>query len=108
MREVAEQCLRKAHYAHEVITGVPGFSTVFSAPFFHEFAVRCPVPPRLINAFLRERGIVGGYELGRDYPELSDCLLFCVTEKRTRAEIDALGEALVEVGAQRELLPADG
>jgi glycine dehydrogenase subunit 1 len=98
LREVAEQCLRKAHYAHEVITAVPGFSPAFPGPFFHEFAVRCPVPPRQINAHLRSRGLVGGYELGRDYPELPDCMLFCVTEKRTRAEIDALVEALAAVG----------
>jgi glycine dehydrogenase subunit 1 len=106
VREVAEQCLHKAHYAQKVITDLPGFSAAFSGPFFHEFAVRCPIPPRQIYAFLRERGIVGGYELGREYPELSDCMLFCVTEKRTRAEIDALAETLAEIGAQPEL-PAD-
>jgi glycine dehydrogenase subunit 1 len=100
MREVAEQCLRKAHYAHAAITSLPGFTAAFNAPFFHEFTVRCPVPPRQINAYLREHGIVGGYDLGRDYPELSDCVLFCVTEKRTRAEIDALVEVLGEIGSQ--------
>ncbi len=107
VREVAEQCLQKAHYAHALITAVPGFQAAFSGPFFHEFAVRCPVPPRAINARLRERGMVGGYDLGRDYPELSDCLLFCVTEKRTRAEIDALAEALAEIGSQPALPVAE-
>jgi glycine dehydrogenase subunit 1 len=106
VREVAEQCLHKAHYAQQLITDLPGFSAAFSGPFFHEFAIRCPIPPRQIYTFLRERGMVGGYELGRDYPELSDCMLFCVTEKRTRAEIDALAETLAEIGAQPEL-PAD-
>jgi glycine dehydrogenase subunit 1 len=106
IREVAEQCLRKAHYAQERITEIPGFSPAFSGPFFHEFAVRCPAPPRQIYHTLRERGIVGGCALGRDYPELTDCMLFCVTEKRTRAEIDALAEALAEIGAQPPL-PAD-
>jgi glycine dehydrogenase subunit 1 len=106
MREVAEQCLRKAHYARDRITEIPGFAPAFSGPFFHEFAVRCPIPPRQIYHTLRERGIVGGYALGRDYPELSDCMLFCVTEKRTRAEIDALAEALADIGAQPPL-PAD-
>ncbi len=106
LREVAEQCLRKAHYAHGLITSLPGFSAAFSGPFFHEFAIRCPAPPRQINLALRDRGIVGGYDLGRDYPELSDCLLFCVTEKRTRAEIDALAEALGEIGSQ-PTLPTD-
>jgi len=106
VREVAEQCLRKAHYAQEILTDIPGFSAAFSGPFFHEFVLRCPIPPRQISAYLRERGIVGGYELGPDYPELSDCMLFCVTEMRTRAEIDTLAETLAEIGAQPEL-PAD-
>jgi glycine dehydrogenase subunit 1 len=103
VREVAEQCLRKAHYAHAAITALPGFTAAFSGPFFHEFTVRCPVPPRQVNAYLREHDIVGGYDLGRDYPELSHCLLLCVTEKRTKAEIDALVEALAEVGSQPTL-----
>jgi glycine dehydrogenase subunit 1 len=106
LREVAEQCLRKAHYAQVQITEIPGFSAAFTGPFFHEFAVRCPVPPRQVYRYLRERGMVGGYPLGREYPELSDCMLFCVTEKRARGEIDALVEALAEIGAQPEL-PAD-
>jgi glycine dehydrogenase subunit 1 len=100
VREVAEQCLRKAHYAHAAITNLAGFTAAFKGSFFHEFTVRCPVPPRQINALLREHGIVGGYDLGRDYPELSDCMLFCVTEKRTKSEIDALVEALGEIGGQ--------
>src|SRR5207245_11652590 len=83
VREVAEQCLRKAQYAQEILIDIPGFSAAFSGPFFHEFVLRCPIPPRQISAYLRERGIVGGYELGPDYPELSDCMLFCVTEMRT-------------------------
>jgi glycine cleavage system P protein (glycine dehydrogenase) subunit 1 len=103
VREVAEQCLRKAHYAFEAITALPGFTAAFTGPFFHEFVIRCPVPPRQVNAYLREQGMVGGYELGRDYPKLSDCMLFCVTEKRTRAEIDALAAALAEIGSQPPL-----
>jgi glycine dehydrogenase subunit 1 len=103
LREVAEQCLQKAHYAQAVISTIPGFSPAFTGPFFHEFVLRCPAPPRQINARLRERGLVGGYDLSRDYPELSDCLLFCVTEKRTRAEIDQLAEALAEIGSQPAL-----
>ena len=52
--------------------------------------------PRLaeINAALRERGIVGGYDLGQDYPSLANAMLVCVTEMNSRAEIDALVDAL--------------
>lgn len=97
LREVAEQCLQKAHYAFDQITRLPGYEAIFSAPFFHEFAVRCPAPPAAVNRRLAEAGILGGYWLGRDYPELSDALLFCVTEQRTRTEIDQLIDLLREM-----------
>jgi glycine dehydrogenase subunit 1 len=103
VRELGEQCLRKAHYAHERITALPGFRPLFRRPFFDEFAVSTPLPVGELNAALRQRGIVGGYDLSRDYPELENAALFCVTEARTRAEIDALVAALGEiVGAGHE------
>jgi glycine dehydrogenase subunit 1 len=96
LREVAEQCLQKAHYAFEQLTRLPGFRPVFGTPFFHEFALRCPIPPAEVNRRLAEAGILGGYPLGRDYPELSDSLLLCVTEQRSKEEIDTLVGALAE------------
>jgi glycine dehydrogenase subunit 1 len=47
-----------------------------------------------VNEKLRQRGIIGGLPLGKYYPELSDAMLLCVTEKRTKAEIDKLVEVL--------------
>ena len=47
-----------------------------------------------MNAYLLKKGFLGGYDLGRAYPDMKDCLLFCVTEKRTKEEIDALVKAL--------------
>ncbi len=91
---VAAQCLRKAHYARERILALPGFRPAFDAPCFKEFAVRSPWPPEEIVARLASQGILAGYPLGREYPELQDCLLVAVTEQRTRAEIDALVECL--------------
>ena len=41
-----------------------------------------------------ERGIAAGYPLGREYPEYEDGLLVAITERRTRAQIDDLAEAL--------------
>ncbi|MHB1416045.1 MAG: aminomethyl-transferring glycine dehydrogenase subunit GcvPA, partial [Chloroflexota bacterium] len=99
LRRVAELCLQKAHYAAERLGTLAGYSLAFADPFFKEFALRCPRPPALVNAGLARRGIVGGYELGRDYPELADCLLFCVTEMNPREDIDRLVAALAEEGA---------
>jgi len=96
LRRVAELCWHKAHYAAARIAELPGFS-VWSRGFFHEFAVRCPVPPGLINDRLRDRGIIGGYDLGADHPSLENHLLLCCTEMATREDIDELVAALREV-----------
>ena len=50
-----------------------------------------------MNAHLLEHGILGGYDLGQDYPTLKNHLLIAVTEMNTREEIDALVDALSEV-----------
>jgi glycine dehydrogenase subunit 1 len=98
LRRVAELCWHKAHYAAQRIGRIPGFS-VERAEFFHEFAVRCPKPVEEINRRLFDtHGIIGGYELGRDYPARQHSMLICCTEMNSRAEIDRLVEALGEAG----------
>jgi len=98
LRQVAELCYHKAHYAAEQIGKLPGYQVVTTRPFFKEFVVRCPRPPAEINRKLLEHKIIGGYELGRAYPHLADCLLFCVTEMNSKAEIDRLVTVLREAG----------
>jgi glycine dehydrogenase subunit 1 len=97
LRQVAELCYHKAHYAAEQIAALPGFELCHSEPFFHEFVVCCPAPVAEINAHLLEHGIVGGYDLGRDYPDMQNRMLIAVTEKNSKDEIDALVEILAEV-----------
>ena len=98
LRTVAELSYHKAHYAAELIGKVSGYEVVSDGPFFKEFVVRCPRPVSFINEILLDRyGIVGGYDLGRDYPELKDHMLVCVTEMNSRAQIEMLAEALGEV-----------
>lgn len=99
LRKAAELCYHKAHYAAKEIAGLPGYEVDESHPFFNEFVVKCPRSVSQINDRLIERGIIGGYDLGRDYAELSNYMLVCVTEMNPRDEIDALVEILKEVGA---------
>jgi glycine dehydrogenase subunit 1 len=100
LRTVAELCWHKAHFAAERIEGLPGWSLPFAGghgDFFHEFVARGPRPVEEINRRLFEgHGIVGGYDLGREYPEMEGCMLLCCTETNTREEIDRLVEALKE------------
>ena len=90
LAKVAELCLQKSHYAARKICQIPGFEPTFTSPFFKEFAVRCPIPPDKINKLLWDNKTLGGFELKRLYPQLENSLLFCVTEKRTRGDIDKL------------------
>lgn len=98
MRQVAELCYHKAHYAADLIDALERFTVLRDKPFFKEFVVRCPQPVKEINdALFHEWGIVGGYDLGKDYPGLKEHVLLCVTEMNPRQEIDLLVEALEEV-----------
>ena len=90
LKEVANLCLQKSHYAAERICQISGFELSFTSSFLKEFSVKCPVSSHKINKLLWENKIIGGFDLGKFYPELRDCLLFCVTEKRTKGEIDKL------------------
>lgn len=97
LRKVAELNLQKAAYAKEAIAGLRGYRLAFEGPTFHEFVVRTPVAPEEINRRLRRHRIIGGAALGRWYPDLKDGWLLCVTEQRTREEIDRLTSALEEM-----------
>jgi glycine dehydrogenase subunit 1 len=94
LREVGETCMALAEYAKERL-GDAGLALVFpEQTTFKEFAVRVGRSAQEAVRDARERGVHPGYALGRDYQGLDDALLVCVTEKRTREEIDRLAEVL--------------
>jgi len=95
LRQVAELCYQKAHYAASLIAQLPGYSLPIPGTFFQEFVVQCPVSPATINLKLLERNILGGLDISRDIP---NGMLVCVTEMNPREEIESLVEALSEFG----------
>jgi glycine dehydrogenase subunit 1 len=98
LTRIAALCYHKAHYAAAQIHALKGYAVWHDKPFFKEFVVKCPAPVAEINAYLLEEWeIIGGYDLGRDYPHLADHMLVAVTETNTREEIDDLVAALGEV-----------
>jgi glycine dehydrogenase subunit 1 len=99
LRKAAELCYQKAHYAAKEIAALPDYQVDQSRPFFNEFVVKCPQPVSAINERLIGRGIIGGYDLGQDYPYLENHMLLCVTEMNRKDEIDALVEVMKEVSA---------
>ncbi len=105
LAETAELCVRKAHYAAQELCKIPGVKRRFDRPFFKEFTVSLPGDAAAHLAVARRNGCLAGLDLGRWYPELQDTLTVAVTEKRTRAEIDALAatlrDAIMETGRSR-------
>ena len=98
-RELGELCLQKAHYAFKQITAIPGYSATFGSPFYDEFVITAPVAPHKLERHLEQAGMLGGYALHNHYSEMENDILFCVTETRTKADIDTLVSALKEVQA---------
>ena len=96
LREVAELSVAQARHLAGAIEAADLGRRRFSAPYFAEVAISLPDAERR-HAALTERGIVAGYPLGRDYPELAGTLLLAATELTTDEEVSALVEALAEV-----------
>lgn len=96
-REMSELCLQKAHYAYRQITAIPGFTAAFSSPFFDEFVIKTPVSAARLQQHFAQAGILGGYPLGKSYVGMENSMLFCVTETRTKEDIDLLVNVLKEV-----------
>ena len=90
LREVALQSTKKAHYAYEQLIKSGKFKPAFDKPFFKEFALTSDIAPEKINEALRKENIIGGYDLGKEYPQFENSVLYAVTEKRTKEEIDKL------------------
>lgn len=94
LREVAVQSAQKAHYAFKQITKSGKFKPLFDKPFFMEFAVTSDISPSEISKKLLSENILGGYSLEKDYPQYKNGVLYAVTEKRTKGEIDKLSSVL--------------
>jgi glycine dehydrogenase subunit 1 len=91
---IANLCLQKSHYLAQRITNIDGFNLKFNRPFFKEFVIETEKPVKDILDKLLENNIFGGINLE---PQLKNCFLCCVTEKRTKKEIDTLVEILDSV-----------
>lgn len=97
LRDVAYQNLAKAHYAHDQLTQLPGVRSAFKAPIFNEFVLQTKTPVETLQQRLLERNIVAGLPIKKWYPELENASLWCVTETKSKADIDVLVKTLKEV-----------
>ena len=101
LRQSAELCYQRAHNAAMRIAALPGYETPERGPWFQEFLVRGPIPPADLAARLASRGIGAGLDVSaRPEPEARNAMLFAVTEATPDAHVDALIEALAEIGGE--------
>jgi glycine dehydrogenase subunit 1 len=96
LRETAQLCAAKAQYAAEKLTRVPGVRLAFDRPFFKEFTLRVPGEVRRTLADLVKDGYLAGLWLGQYYEDFGDSIAVAVTEKRNKAEIDGLANAIAK------------
>ena len=80
-----------AHYLYEELLKTGKFEPVFDKPFLKEFVLKPLVPVEKLQQKLLDAGFFGALATEDGY------VSFCVTEKRTRAEVDSLVEAVKEV-----------
>jgi glycine dehydrogenase subunit 1 len=101
LREVAELCVQKSHYAAELATRIPGYRRVHASPFFREFVLECPVDAaRVVQAGL-EHDVLAGVDLGQFRPDWKRWLLVAVTEQRSAEEIERWARALRAAGGAK-------
>jgi len=94
LRELALRCARGTRYAREALLAIDGVEAVAPAAVLREFAVRTPVDGATVVDRMAEEGFLAGVPLGEEY---GGGLLVAVTEKRTKAEIDAYAAAFEKV-----------
>ena len=70
------------------LTALPGVTRHFPGPVFNESVLTLPRPAASLLKPLLHAGILGGYDLSSDYPDLGDTLLVCATEVRSVADLD--------------------
>jgi len=97
LRDVSYQNLAKARYAFDQLTLIPGVRAAFGAPIFNEFVLQTKVSPDILQKQLLERGIVAGLPIKKWFPELENASLWCITETKTKSDIDLLAKTLKDI-----------
>jgi glycine dehydrogenase subunit 1 len=96
LSRVANECHRRANELVGALTRIKGVKLAFDRPRFHEAVLLLDRPVAPVIDELARRGIVAGFDLTNDYPELGHALLVCATETRTADDIRKYADALTE------------
>jgi glycine dehydrogenase subunit 1 len=101
LRELGETIMCKANYAIQLLSKIDGVKApVFESVHFKEFTVNFDgtgLSSKEVNEKLLERGIHGGKDVSKEFPELGKTALYCVTEIHSKEEIERLTACLEEI-----------
>jgi glycine dehydrogenase subunit 1 len=97
LRDLANIILQRAHYLADKLTAIEGVELTFNQPFFNEFAISLPLPTKAVLSQLSAGKILGGIDLGQEFPQLDNALLVAVTEMNPREELDQFADALADI-----------
>ncbi|EGV19430.1 aminomethyl-transferring glycine dehydrogenase subunit GcvPA [Thiocapsa marina] len=111
LERVAAACHANTAHLTQLLCEVPGVEPLFDRPVFHEQVLRLPAPAADVLRSLAAHDILGGFDLGTDYPELDPAALVCATELRTEDEMQSYASKLgriIATGTQapRPVAPA--
>jgi glycine dehydrogenase subunit 1 len=94
LARLGEVCIRRTAYAAARLAEIPGCRLRYDGPRFKELVLETPMDARDLSRRLSDRGFLAGPALGRWFPDLANCLLIAVTERRTEEDIARLAEAI--------------
>ena len=97
----ARACHRNTLALLADMTGIEGVERVFGGPVFHEFALRLKTPVLPVLHALKAQGILGGFSLVHDYPELGQSILVCATETKTEGDLKHYAENMARIVGKR-------
>jgi glycine dehydrogenase subunit 1 len=105
VRDVGKTILQSSQYAAKMLSEIKGIKAPrFSSAHFKEFVVdfnETDLSVSGVNRFLRQKKIFGGKDLSRNFPDMGECALYCITEIHSKEDIDILCDALEEIAAQK-------
>jgi glycine dehydrogenase subunit 1 len=108
LKHVAVASHAHTHALVNKLTAIDRVERVFTGAAFHETVIRTPLPAAEVLKALRAQGILGGYDLSRDYPELAGGILVCATETKTDDDLDAYAQQLARIVSRRREGPPCG
>ena len=105
LKRIAAQCHHNTNALVEKLTSIDGVDAVFDGPSYHEKVLKLSIPVADAIRSLETKGILAGYSLVDEYPELGEAILVCATETRIEEDFEQYRSNLGKVVSEHRLAP---